>query len=128
MLLPLVAALVIISSSCGNKASSSDPKAVLQEFFERMAKKDIDGAAKLTTKDSKSTMEMMKKGMDAAEKSGVGKDEDPTKDFSDVEYGDAKINGIELELQGYITRCYGSLTTFNFLFRDEEDKFRGTGE
>ncbi|TNE84095.1 MAG: hypothetical protein EP330_30735 [Deltaproteobacteria bacterium] len=31
------------------------------------------------------------------------------------------------ELQGYITRCYGSLTTFNFLFAEEDDKFRGTG-
>jgi len=31
------------------------------------------------------------------------------------------------ELQVYLTRCYGSLTTFNFLFRDEADKFRGTG-
>lgn len=32
------------------------------------------------------------------------------------------------ELQGYLTRCYGSLTTFNFLFRDEEDKFKGVGD
>lgn len=32
------------------------------------------------------------------------------------------------ELQGYLTRCYGSLTTFNFLFRDDEDRFRGTGD
>jgi len=31
------------------------------------------------------------------------------------------------ELQAYISRCYGSLTTFNFLFREEEDKFQGTG-
>lgn len=31
------------------------------------------------------------------------------------------------ELQTYLTRCYGSLTTFNFLFREEEDRFKGTG-
>lgn len=31
------------------------------------------------------------------------------------------------ELQAYITRCYGSLTTFNFLFAEESDKFKGTG-
>lgn len=30
------------------------------------------------------------------------------------------------ELQAYLTRCYGSLTTFNFLFREEDDKFKGT--
>lgn len=32
------------------------------------------------------------------------------------------------ELQGYLTRAYGSLTTFNFLFRDELDRFKGTGD
>lgn len=30
------------------------------------------------------------------------------------------------ELQAYVTRCYGTLTTFNFLFRDEDDKFKGS--
>ena len=30
------------------------------------------------------------------------------------------------ELQGYLTRSYGSLTTFNFLFHDDEDKFVGS--
>lgn len=31
--------------------------------------------------------------------------------------------GEKLKLQGYITRCYGSLTSFNFIFREESDKF-----
>ncbi len=43
-----------------------------------------------------------------------------------------KINGHEklsdaekVDIQQYVTRCYGSLTTFNLLFRDEKDRFVG---
>ena len=31
----------------------------------------------------------------------------------------------KLELQGYISRCYGSLTTFNVLFGADESRFQG---
>jgi hypothetical protein len=35
---------------------------------------------------------------------------------------------VKLKLQGYITGCYGSLTSFNILFADEADRFRGSGK
>ena len=41
----------------------------------------------------------------------------------------AKLEAQEkLELQGYITRCYGSLTTFNVLFADRASWFVGQGD
>jgi hypothetical protein len=32
----------------------------------------------------------------------------------------------KLRLQSYVTSCYGSLTSFNILFADEEDQFKGS--
>ena len=32
----------------------------------------------------------------------------------------------KIKLQGYITGCYGSLTSFNVLFADVDDQFKGT--
>ena len=34
-------------------------------------------------------------------------------------------DGDKVEMQQYITRCHGSLTTFNILFRNKEDQFGG---
>jgi hypothetical protein len=45
-----------------------------------------------------------------------------------------QVNAMELpedtkvKLQGYITGCYGSLTSFNVLFADEDDQFRGAAD
>jgi hypothetical protein len=32
-----------------------------------------------------------------------------------------------VKLQSYVSGCYGSLTSFNVLFADEEDQFTGSG-
>ena len=34
---------------------------------------------------------------------------------------------VKVKLQGYISGCYGSLTSFNVLFAEESDQFKGAG-
>jgi hypothetical protein len=34
---------------------------------------------------------------------------------------------VKVKLQGYVTGCYGSLTSFNVLFAGEDDQFKGAG-
>jgi hypothetical protein len=34
---------------------------------------------------------------------------------------------VKIKLQGYISGCYGSLTSFNVLFAEESDQFKGSG-
>ena len=94
----LAIAMGSISTGCGGGGmSNASPKEVLVAFFEKLSKKDIDGATKLATKDSKATMDMMKKGLDMAEKmKDQIKDkekEDPTEEFKNMEVGEAKITG-----------------------------------
>ena len=71
----------------------------------------------------------------------VAKEVDATVFFKKVTAGREKLRVLEqkinghgaldhaerAELQAYVTRCYGSLTTFHFLFRDDDDRFRGSG-
>ena len=33
---------------------------------------------------------------------------------------------VKVKLQGYVSGCYGSLTSFNVLFADEDDQFKGS--
>jgi hypothetical protein len=35
---------------------------------------------------------------------------------------------VKVKLQAYVSGCYGSLTSFNVLFADEGDQFKGSGE
>ena len=35
---------------------------------------------------------------------------------------------VKVKLQAYISGCYGTLTSFNVLFADEDDQFKGAGE
>ena len=34
---------------------------------------------------------------------------------------------LKVKLQGYISACYGTLTSFNVLFAEEKDQFKGSG-
>jgi hypothetical protein len=34
---------------------------------------------------------------------------------------------VKVKLQSYVSGCYGSLTSFNVLFADDEDQFKGSG-
>ena len=34
---------------------------------------------------------------------------------------------VKVKLQAYVSGCYGSLTSFNVLFADEDDQFKGSG-
>ena len=34
---------------------------------------------------------------------------------------------VKVKLQGYVSGCYGSLTSFNVLFADDADQFKGSG-
>jgi hypothetical protein len=33
----------------------------------------------------------------------------------------------KVKLQSYVSGCYGTLTSFNILFADEDDQFKGSG-
>lgn len=113
-------ALTFITGCKGKDSVANDPKSVVVAFFERMSKKDLDGAAKLATKDSKGTIEMMKKGLEAAEKMKGLKDateKDPTEEFKKMTFGEAKIDGESATVA--ITNPDKGNETFDFPLKKE---------
>ncbi|MCB0716575.1 MAG: DUF4878 domain-containing protein [Chitinophagaceae bacterium] len=118
----LSALLISFLIGCKGKdaVNSDDPKAVLMAFFERMAKKDIDGAAKLATEKSAGTLKMMKKAMDMGEKMkdklgdlGDQKEKkDPSEDFKNMKIGEAVIDGDNATVE--VTNTAKSDKSFKF--------------
>lgn len=124
----IAAATIVLMAGCKGKDSVvNDPKAVLVAFFEKMSQKDIDGAAKLATKGSKGTMEMMKKGMDMAEgmKDKMGtdvKEKDPAEDFKQMVFGEAKIDGDNATVA--VTNPAKDNKTFDFPLKKEDGSWK----
>lgn len=87
----IILAVAVMSTaflfSC--KSGGSDPKAVLSSFFEALSKKDIAGARKLATEDSKSMLDMVEMGM----KMSTDTKETEKYDKNNMEFGEVKIEG-----------------------------------
>jgi Domain of unknown function (DUF4878) len=127
----IAASVAILAVGCKGKDSvANDPKAVLIAFFERMAKKDMDGAAMLATKESKATMDMMKKAMTMAEsmkdKMGGLKDsmdkKDPAEEFKKMKIGEAKIDGDKATVS--VTNPSKDDKTFDFPLKKEGGEWK----
>jgi hypothetical protein len=83
-------AFVIILSGCSSNNNNSDPKTVLNHFFDALAKKDVTEAKKYVTKDSEGMMGMVEMGMKNIADSG-GQMEMYKKE--NMMMGDPVING-----------------------------------
>lgn len=85
----LSAVILLAFGVIGCNSNGSDPKGVLMSFFDALGKKDIEGAKKYATKDSEAMLGMIQMGMSMAPKDV----KDTTYDKSNMEFGDAKIEG-----------------------------------
>lgn len=94
-LFAFVTLVTLTIASCGGSGdmSNASPREVLVAFSEKMSKQDIDGAAKLATSESQFMLNTLKNVMSNPEFKEKAKDQDMTKQFSDVEIGEAVITG-----------------------------------
>ena len=97
---------LLFMNSCRN--SAGDPKGVLLSFFDALGKKDIEGARKFATAESKSMLDMIDMGLKAAKDN---KDMDKF-DKSKMEFGEAKIDG-DKAIVPVKEKSSGELTNFS---------------
>lgn len=90
MVIAILTVSFIIKSCTGG--IGGDPKSTLVAFFEALSKKDMEGARKLATADSKSMIDMIEMGMKMSKDSKDSKDMDKF-DKTKMEFGEAKIDG-----------------------------------
>ncbi len=101
----------------GCNSAGGDPKATLSQFFEALSKKDMEGARKLATKDSKSMIDMMEMGMNMA------KDKKDTEKFdkANMEFGEAKIDGDKATVS---VKEKTSGETLNYILKKEDGAWK----
>lgn len=115
----ILLAIVLLSTvsfmSCNS--GGGDPKAVLVQFFEALSKKDIAGARKLATKDSKSMIDMMEMGLNMAK----DKKEDDKFNKDNMEFGEAKIEGDKATIP---VKEKTSGETLNYILKKEDGAWK----
>lgn len=99
----------------GCKSNNGDPKAVLGQFFDALAKNDLVAARKLSTTDSKSMLDLMEMGMKTETK------EIEKYDKTKMEFGEATIDG-DKAIVPVKERTSGE--TMNYTLKKEEGAWK----
>lgn len=118
LLVTVFAFSALYISSCNS--DGGDPKVVLTSFFDAMAKKDIEGARKLATKDSKSMFDMMEMGMKMKDNTMEDKTDEQF-DKGKMEIGEAKIDGDNATVN---VKEIKSGNSINFKLKKEEGSWK----
>lgn len=105
-------------SSCNS--AGGDPKVVLTDFFDAMAKKDIAAARALATKDSKTMFDLMEMGMKMKDNTVEDKTDEKF-DKGKVEFGEAKIDGDNATVN---VKEIKSGESINFTLKKEEGSWK----
>ncbi len=118
----LFAASVIVAFTViGCKTSSSDPKGVLNAFFEALGKKDIATAKKLATKESSMMLGIIEMGMKMG---GTETDKGLAKfDKSKMQFGEPKIDGETCIIPTTI-KDNNETNTVNFPLKKEDGEWK----